>query len=190
MAHVLKELFAECRSTLNGAIIDALQDCTGILRSIERTQRNTVPVTGIALELAPWDGWVGLSARLSADFPLGKYRYNSADWDYFEFTKDSTAPKLQEASDYIKEVYEFRGLEPERLKEMAHLAFLAGAEALLKPNVAGCLREFDIDAPVHHEGFLTHYFEDILLDPDAVVSVNYCEIVVANRVTQRLLTDV
>jgi isopentenyldiphosphate isomerase len=64
---------------------------------------------------------------------------------------------------------------------------MAGAEALLHPNVARLLNEFGIDAPELTDTFVSSPFEYIVTDSDETVKSNYCDIVLANRVIQRLL---
>jgi hypothetical protein len=68
---------------------------------------------------------------------------------------------------------------------MAHLIFLAGAEALLDPRVAQLLVELGINAPTYRDSFPSPLFEYMVFDFDKTVSANYCEIVLANRVTAK-----
>ena len=187
MATPLKEQYEACREALLTAIIDALQERADYIASIERTANGDVPVTGIALELFPWHSILELSLRLSSDFPLGKSRYDSADWPHFEFTKSCQSPSIETAISLVTEVYD-QGEQPNNdLCEMAHLTFMAGAEALLHPNVAHLLNEFGIDAPVLIDQFVSSPFQYIVTDGDETVEANYCDIVLAARVTQRLL---
>jgi hypothetical protein len=74
-----------------------------------------------------------------------------------------------------------------RLCLHSHIIFLAGAEALLDPKVAELLRCFNIDAPTLQDRFISSSFQYIVVDPDQTLKSNYCDLVLANRVTKRLL---
>ena len=57
--------------------------------------------------------------------------------------------------------------------------------ALLDLRVANRLGEIGVNAPVYGDEFLRGGFEYMVFDPDETVRVNYCELVLANRVTAR-----
>jgi hypothetical protein len=173
--------FVECREVLFRGIMEGLRSCETEIRAIERDARGDSLVNGISLDLTPWHGGIGLAFRLQSD-PRND---NSADWDYFEFVSGQTCAALRTAAAYIRDVYRSEGQEGPL--GLAHLIFLAGAEALLDERVAEYLRSLDIDAPVVRERFQDHVFEYIVTDPDGTVRANYCEIVVANRWTARLM---
>ncbi|TWT92606.1 hypothetical protein [Neorhodopirellula pilleata] len=135
----LKQQCEACRDGIFAAIIDVLHERSEYITSIERTARGELPITGIALELSPWHGGLGLSLRLSTDFPLGDFRYDSADWPHFDFTHGCASPSIDQAISIVTEIYN-QGKEPGNdLREMAHLTFMAGAEAILNPSVARLL---------------------------------------------------
>jgi hypothetical protein len=187
MASPLTQQYETCREAILAAIIDSLNERADYIASIQRTARGSVPVSGIALELFPWHGGLGLSLRLDSDFPLGQSRYDSADRPHFDFTNDCVSPSIQVAISLVTEIYS-RGNEPGKdLRDMAHLAFMAGAEALLDPNVSRLLNEFEIEAPELTDEFVTSPFQYIVTDADQTVKANYCDIVLANRVIKRLI---
>jgi hypothetical protein len=177
--------FVECREVLFRGIMEGLRSQEADIRATERDARGESLVNGISLDLAPWHGGVGLSLRLQSDPRRGDGRYNSADWDYFDFVSGQTCAALRTAGAYIRDIYLSEGQEGPL--GLAHLIFLAGAEALLDERVAEYLRSLDIDAPIVRERFQDHVFEYIVTDPDGTVRANYCEIVVANRWTARLM---
>lgn len=142
--------------------MDTLRECADRVGAVERTGRGDIPAAGLSLDLAPWHGRIGLSLRLADDFPMAIFAM--------------TAPTGCTST-----------LRP--LVDRAHLIFLAGAEALLRPTVAEFLRELGIAAPVMTDPLAPHDFEYIIADPDATVVANYCDIVIANCVTQRSIGE-
>jgi hypothetical protein len=65
------------------------------------------------------------------------------------------------------------------------MIFLAGAEALLDPQVATAFSELGISAPVCGDAFMPRPFEYMVFDFDGTVPGNYCDLVLANRVASR-----
>lgn len=189
MTTPLKEQFTACREAIRIAIFDALKECEQYIASIERTARGDSCVSGIALELFPWHGSLGLSLRLTSDFPLGGFRYDSADWIHYNFTNDCKSPSIDAAIALVTQIYHSGKESGDTLCEMAHLTFMAGAEALLAPQVSGLLNQFGIGAPLITDTFISSPFQYIVMDVDQTVKSNYCDIVLANRITRRLLTN-
>lgn len=189
MSTSLIEELEGCREAILDAILDSLGERADYISSIERTANGRIPVTGIALELMPWHGGLGLSLRLSSDFPLGKSRYDSADWPHFDFTDGCVSPSIRAAITLVERIYSLGKLSGNDRCDFAHLTFLAGAEALLHPRVASALNEFGIDAPTLTDSFVTSPFQYIVTDVDETIKSNYCDIVLANRVVKRLLEN-
>jgi hypothetical protein len=77
--------------------------------------------------------------------------------------------------------------EPSQSQEIAHLTFLAAADALLDESVALRLQSVGVMAPVITDKLRSNYFKYVVLDEDGVIKANYCDIICANRVTRRLL---
>ena len=187
MTVTLAEQCAACRDALLAAILDALRERADYFASIERTARDSIPATGLALELFPWAGGFGLSLRLYSDYPGGNSRYDSADWPHYDFTEGCTSPSVLRARSLVEQIYA-RGSEPggDR-RDMAHLLFMAGAEALMHPEVARLLDAFGIEAETLADEFVSSPFQYIVTDVDETVKSNYCDIVLSNRVLHRLL---
>jgi hypothetical protein len=181
----MKNDFIECQYVLFDATSNVLRESSPYINSIERTARGDLPVTGLSLDLYPWHGAITLSLRLSSDFPLGENRYEIGDWKYHDFPSAWKTTCFQEAGHFLQRFYRAGGQD--EFQARAHLVFLAGAEVLLDPRIAEQLQSLGIDAPIKTEYFISHYFEYIVLDSDETVKANYCEIVMANRVTNLLL---
>jgi hypothetical protein len=139
------------------------------------------------LELSPWNGGFGLSLRLTADYPMGGYRYESGDWVHSCFTEGCEAPSIETACSIVARFYERAAALSIKKTEMGHLTFLAGAEALLDLTVAKSLNGLGIRAPELKDTFVTSAFDYIVMDEDETVKSNYCDMVIANRVADRLL---
>jgi hypothetical protein len=166
-------------------ILAALDVKAAEIRGIERTAIGTSPINGLSLDMAPWQGGVGLSMRL-VDEMYGEGRRDIAAWKYFDFVSNDNCPGLQPAAEFIKAAYESEG--EAYYREMAHLIFLAAADALLDATVTARLTDLGLNAPVVGSDFGHHHlFEYMVFDPDATIEANYCEIVLANRVTARFI---
>src|SRR5262249_33836790 len=149
----------------------------------ERVANMDCPVTGISLDVAPWHGAIGLSLRQYTEH-MEEVRYCSVEWAYFDVVSNRTCPDLQLAADFIQEAYTSENSNSVA-REMAHMIFLAGAEALLDAQVAMLLSELGIDVPVCGGDFMPRPFEYMVFDYDGTVPGNYCDLVLANRVTAR-----
>ena len=176
--------FSQCRSVLLQGILDALDARASVIASIKRIPNVMFPISGISLDMAPWQGAVGLSLRQASEFELER-RYDIAGWEYFDLVSNTTFPDLQPAAGLIHDAYISEGEDSPARHEMAHLVFLAGAEALLDERVPNRLSVIGVKAPVFGAEFLRGCFEYMVFDPDETVRVNYCELVLANRVTAR-----
>src|SRR5262249_34507909 len=174
------------RSILVQGILDALHARAGVIASIKRIPNVDFPISGISLDMAPWHGGIGRALRQVTEFEHER-RYNSADWEYFDLVSSTSFPGLQLAAEFINKAYVSEGEDSPARHEMAHLVFLPGAEALLDARIAERLCEMGVNAPVYGDGFLRRGFEYMVFDPDETVRVNYCELVLANRVTSKWL---
>src|SRR4051812_18292317 len=119
--------FIDCRTVLLTSLTEALQMSKDAILAIERDGRGMLPINGVSYDVTPWHGMAGVSFRLSSDPRDGESRYNSADWKLFNFVPTETCPPLQAAGQYIHQAYR----SGEEGKDLAHLIFLAGADALL-----------------------------------------------------------
>lgn len=187
MAASLSERCEECREALLAAILDALRGRADYIAAIERTGRGVLSATGIALELFPWRAAFGLSLRLASDYPLGRARYDSADWPHYDFTAGYISAAITDAIALVTEIYAHGNAPDNDLRDMAHLTFLAGAEALLHPRVCQLLNELEIRAPELSDAFVGSPFQYIVTDADGTLKSNYCDVVLADRIRRRLL---
>jgi hypothetical protein len=177
--------FEALKGTIYLGVLDALQEHASYIAGIPRTAQGGIPMTGLSLELYPWHRYIAMSLRSSSDV---MNRYSSADWEHFEFisSRESGSEPFRTAAVVVTETYDAAGDDLEARKEAAHLIFLAAAEALLEPSVAGALQSMGIEASVFTDR-LDRGFEFMVFDSDETLKANYCEIVRSNRVTRRLL---
>lgn len=177
--------FDDCRRVLFSAVMVALQAWAKVIDDLERTGRGGLPITGVSLNMAPWHGGIGLSLRQSSDPSDPGRRHSSVEWKLFNFVSDEDCEPLITVGGYLQKLYRSRG-KPDAL-DVAHLIFLAGADALLDRKVAAFFRKLGVDAPVVKDRLGRGPFEYIVIDPDGTVPGNYCDLVFAMRVTKRLL---
>jgi hypothetical protein len=171
--------FPRCRSLILQGILKGIRLRADEIASIAKEDE----VTGISLDLVPWHRALGLSLRQCTDH-VPEVRYCNVEWAYFDLVSNRTCPELQLAADFIHEAYTSENSNHAAI-EMAHLIFLAGAEALLDAKVATACTELGIDAPICGDDFMPRPFEYMVFDFDGTVPGNYCDLVLANRVTAR-----
>jgi hypothetical protein len=182
--------FDQCRNLLLEAVIDSLRQRSEFVRSIEHTAIGS-PVNGLALEVYPWHEQIVIALRLETDSK--EDRYSPADWAHYAFANSSEHdfPALQKANRYVSEAYKTGGEKSaKQAREIAHLTFLAAAEALLDQSVARELTSFGIEGPLLTDQFRPNLcFEYMVFDVDQSIVGNYCEIILANRITRRLIAS-
>src|SRR5205814_454799 len=100
--------FSQCRSILLQGILDALDARASVIAAIKRIPNVEFPISGIALDMAPWHGGVGLSLRQVTEFE-DERRHCSADWEYFDLVSNDSFPGLQPAADFIQKAYVSEG---------------------------------------------------------------------------------
>lgn len=182
--------YDECRQVLLRGLIDSLTANADSLRSIAGADASGI--NAVSFDILPWHRFVCLSFRSSADnyvttddgFKLD-IRYSPADWKYYEFISNGT---LDTVRDYTANAYPLSGGKTGQ--EALHLILLAAADALLDEQVANLLREYGLDATQRNDEIPWGGFEYLVLDEDRAFKANYCEFVLATRVTQRLLGTV
>jgi hypothetical protein len=171
--------FSRCRDLILQGILAGIRSSADKIASIAKVE----VVTGISLDLVPWHGALGISIRRSTECSED-VRYCNVEWAYFDVVSNDTCAEFQQAVDFIHGAYTSENSN-HLAREMAHLIFLAGAEALLDPQVALAFSELGIKAPVCGADFMPRPFEYMVFDFDETVPGNYCELVLANRVTAR-----
>lgn len=148
-------------------------------------------VSAISLCIAPWDRSFELALRDEDEKRDKSICYCEGDWKLYPLggLEPPSNPQKTAVEDYFNSVY--CSIEnAEAAREIAHLMFLAAAEALLDHSVTTLLQKYHIDAPYVDDGFyFSRCFEYIVTDPDKSIDANYCEVVLANRITQRLKID-
>jgi hypothetical protein len=178
--------FSQCQSLILQGILEGLRlraDKIAEIAADEKIPNVEFPIDGVSLDLVPWHGGLGVSLRLRSEHEPD-IRYCNVEWTYFDLVSHDNCPALQRAADFVQKAYTSENSNSSA-REMAHLIFLAGAEALLDPRVAQHLLEFGINALTYRDSFLSREFEYMVFDFDGTVPGNYCELVLANRVTAK-----
>ena len=200
----LAEYFDAWKISLRSATLEMLTDRAEYIGTIERFGNGNLAVSGISLDVTPWDDQdpVGLSLRLRSEYPGPKFdsdgkcigsesdsftmRYNPGEWSHYLFTSGCESPAHDEASRLIIEVIQDESSTHDD-QQLSNLVFLAAADALLHASVFESLKQLEIDATDPDE-FANGPFDYIVTDPDGSLSANYCDIVKANRAMSQLLT--
>jgi hypothetical protein len=172
-------VFSQCRDLILHGILAGIWLRTDAIARIALEKQ----ASGVSLDLVPWHSALGLSIRQRTEHGAD-IRYCNVDWEYCDLVSNQTCPELQRAADFIHEAYTSEDSN-DVAKEMAHMIFLAGAEALLDAQVAMAFSKLGINAPVCGDNFMPRGIEYMVFDFDGTVRANYCELVLANRVTAR-----
>jgi hypothetical protein len=175
--------YANCRSLILQGILEGLRFRADKIATIEKVPNVEFPINGVSLDLVPWHSALGVSLRLYSEWEPD-IRYCNVEWTYFDLVSHDTCHALKLAADFVHAAYTSENSNL-LAREMAHLIFLAGAEALLDPRVAHLLAELGINAPTYREEFPSRLFEYLVFDFDGTVRTNYCELVLANRVAAK-----
>ena len=139
---------------------------------------------GVSFDILPWHDFVCLSFRTNQDEPDQiRYRYSPADWKHYEFVSEP----FSATRELVSKMYESppNGLEA---AQVAHLIYVAAAEALMAPTVSSALRDCGLNAPDVMDKPNEANFEYVVIDEDRIVPANYCDVVLASRVTKRLMS--
>lgn len=138
-------------------------------------------ITGMSLDLLPWHGYAAISFRCWDD-DSGIVE-SPADWKYSAYIEDH---QFAETKELIRTSWE-TPLSGCTHAEIAHLIFMAAAEALLDSAIGEKLREIGIDVTVETGQVPEGRLFFVVIDDDRQISANYCELVIANKLTDRLL---
>ena len=152
-------------------------------------------INGISFDIIPSDNYAAISFRKQTDYltmdPFNEDRalmYSAGDWEFYSLLEYSTckSDKFREASQFIfdlfMEIYESSGEYDGVQQDINHLLYLAIAEAGLQPSVAQKLNEHGLGVPVITDHF-EYGFEYMVTDMDSPVYFNFCDAIVANRMT-------
>jgi len=188
----MKFEFEECRRLVLAAV----------LAELEVGKSNFVPdpvagqfgadsrpsISGIGLDIAPWHRRFYLALRDDDEKWDKSLRYEIGDWKLYPLNGLVNPPAIAASAaaiDYIGDAYE--SVAGDQLRNVAHMIFLSAAEALLDEAVHQRFQQYGIDAPYIVEDFPPHRcFEYVVTDEDGSIALNYCELVIANRITNRL----
>jgi hypothetical protein len=185
--------FERCRSLLLDATLAEMTAHKSIFEQLAGYESGSsecrVQTSAISLCIEPWHGTFDLGLRDDDEKWDNAIRYSVGDWKLYPVGGIEHARSVRETiaiQTYIEQTYGSVG-DAHKARETAHLIFLAAAEALLDVAVTTQLRKYQIDAPyVDDDFYFSRCFEYVVTDPDSSIAANYCEIVLANRITQRL----
>ena len=182
--------YVECKKVLLDGLLASLTAKEALIRSM-RTETGYHTASGLDFELVPWHDACHLSLRSFSDPIVLEYPHDPDSWKYGYFvqSQESSGESLKEAARMISALYNSRAEETNGLLESAHMIFLAGADALLDPSVAKLLQSMGVNAPIITDFFPKYNLWYTVYDSDATFKANYCEIVFANRIAARLLSN-
>jgi hypothetical protein len=165
---------------------ESLREYAGDPDDCERARLGPPCVSGIALVVLPWDRYMALAIRLSSD--ADDVRYSEGDWKHLEFVSSmDKLPKFRAATEYVADAYDAADKNGLDSREMAHLIFQAAAEALGDERVTAALQCYGVDVWKIEDRFPQSVFEYMVFDHDKTIKANYCDILLANRLSRRFL---
>jgi len=174
--------YSECHELLLSELINAIKQ--NKKRIEELVNSEDAYINGVHLDILPWHGFICLSFRNRNDETDEKYPYEPGDWKNYLFISDRA---FQQSGELIDKLYSNppNGIEP---RYVAHLLYLMAAEVLLDPSVATELQTCGLDAPEINCQEMSLKFEYLVMDADQVFKANYCEVIIATRLKDFLLT--
>lgn len=157
-------------------------------------------VNGISYDIIPHERFSAISFRKTGDYKVSgvanlDLQYSPADWEHYTFFEYDTSKsqKFREVSEYIFQLYEelyakndddeYHSIQ----QDINHLIFLAIAEAVLQPSVTNKLSEYLTLAPTLIDEPDGYSFEYMVTDMDKSFNFNYCELIIADRMTKKLV---
>ena len=173
------------------AILELLEAWRSRLSQLpKRPFTDFVKINGIELMMSPWDPdfrivfrptestirpRMGLASR--AMLATGAYDESSPNGQEFDVVA------RDRALDFMAHVYSDKSIERRKPRDVAHLLFLAAAEAFISSATTEKLISIGIDAPFVGNDFIAGEFEYMLYDDDKSTTCNYCEHVLLNAIT-------
>lgn len=141
----------------------------------------------VSFDLIPWQAFVSISFRGGKD--ADEICHRPGDWTGYELIGEHNADKfLDPVSEYIMHAYDSVCTNPTKCQEVAHVIYMAAADALMCPKVGKLLEPIGahtIRKQIPYQAFA--WFEYCVFDEDRVFKSNYCEIVCAQRAARKLL---
>jgi hypothetical protein len=159
-------------------------------------------VDGISYDIIPstYQTYSGVSFRTRSDYkdsetgvPNLSLKNSPGDWKYYDILeyRTSKSEKFKQVSEYIFQLFEdiYNRSEDYDAKQgdINHLIYLAVAEAVLQPSLALKLRELGFRASVVTDYPDTYTFDYMVTDVDETFRFNFCDLVVANRMTKAVI---
>lgn len=184
--------FDECRNILLECLVEALKANRDAIREITKDQNETGWIDAISYDVLPWHRFACVSFRNQNDYAFDteanhcqqqRKQYSPADWKHYDFIDDAT---LEPVRKYTGDLWA-RASESDDGQEAQHVIQLAAAHALLDQRVANLLERFGLNAEPRRDQVPWGGFEYLVLDEDRAFKANYCEFVLSDRVTRRLL---
>lgn len=165
------------------SICGALSENMDAIREFDKKQG----ANAISFDLIPWQAFVSISFRGREDDD--EIAHRPGDWSGYELIGEHNADEfLDPVAEYAMRAYDSVQKYPARCQKMAHVIYMAAADALMCPRVGQLLEPFGahtIRDQVPYQPFA--WFEYCVFDEDRVFKANYCEIVCAQRVTRKFL---
>lgn len=188
--------YTQCRDLFQAGILDCLDLCTPKLHEVVGEAKGIFPINAMTLDILPWFGQAGIAFRIQSDpvtLRVGEWAHYD---DFVDLCVCHSGP-LNDAAQYVRDAWESPPADLNRL-QMAHLIFLAGAEALLADAVRcrfyaildAIQTESEFTGRFSFDNQLSAYdgwFEYVVSDPDGNSRVNYCDVLRANEVTKAAL---
>ncbi len=190
MANPLADKIKQIVPMLEEALVDLFEQHKYELAGLGR-------INGISFDIIPsaYQTYSAISFRKQSDYlsmdPFNEDRalmYSPGDWEHYSLLEYSTckSEKFREASGFIfrlfEDIYEAAGEYDGIQQDINHLLYSVIAEAGLQPSVAQKLNECGLSVPIVTNGF-EYGFEYMVTDMDSPIYFNYCDMVVANRMT-------
>ncbi|MEM9541108.1 MAG: hypothetical protein AAGA60_16595 [Cyanobacteria bacterium P01_E01_bin.42] len=177
--------YDRCAQCIRDGIIHALQLQTQYIQNIQKSKDYQSRIRALSFDVYPWHQYVALSIRLNSD----TVENNPAEWSHFEFisTVECDSIPLKKAAEYITQQYESAEEQGISAREMAHLLFLASAEALLSSDVIILLQKMGVELEDSDDPLDFQRVKLCVWDVDESISANYCDIIRANRATEQIV---
>ena len=174
-----------CKQCVQDGIIHALQLKSQYIQDIQKSKDYQSRIISLSFDVYPWHQYVALSIRLNSD----TVENNPADWLHFEFisTIECDSIPFKKAAEYIAQQYELAEEQGISARDMAHLLFLASAEALLSSDVIILLQSMGLNIEASEDPLDSQLVKLCVWDVDESIPTNYCDIIRANRATARIL---
>lgn len=171
-------------------LVLALRAARPEFEALPRTDDGAVPISGMSLDLHIQHGYVAVSLRTEEE----KWEdTHIGDWEHAQFLSslhDEPETEMARLAEIMNGLYaEIPEDDAYAQLDRRHMLYLVAAEAILDEKVAKVLSDYGIEAPVFGDALGSAPFSFFVYDADGMLTMNYCDIVRAHRVTARILRD-